>query len=326
MATISNLSGLQAQYGGQTPISLSEYYHNGDYVQDNNVPTSGTLSFSMFTGNQGPQLNCTSNYALNHTCIHPDSGFHINLNLVDAWLPNTVALYEESFSNAYKYRYDGGWPIPNHINDGANDMFDSGNYITIVSDCIGGVSNEPYVGIPYGNLLGTPTHGVLVASACNWPHLSMIYVQNDRAGIAAYGNTGSDGNGAVSNLAVQEYSTSNARYGSIWTCFNGLAGDPSIIDVWFTIQNSNWNSVTWEYNDQRKTDDTNDYNHLVGVAGSNFILAKALVSLSNGELPDAETMTSFIQKLVYNMPLQTATSNVIINRTNDVCNLYGGDD
>lgn len=320
---ISSLSDLQNQYGGAYPISLSEYYHNGPFVNDSSLPTNGPISFSTYT-NTGPVLNCTSNYGLNHTCIGTNNGFNINLNNIAAWLPNTSNYYQDSFSNAYMYEYDDGFPVPNRINDGGNDMFDGGNYITVTSECIGGTSNEVYSNIPYGDILGEATHGVMVASACNWPHLTIAYAQGDILKIYASGETGSDTYGAVSNIDVQDFSTSNARYGSIWTCMNGITSDPSIIDVWFTIASSNWNTVITSVDDQRKTSDTDNYNHYVGVGGSNFILGKALVALSNGDFTDIPTMTEFVKRLVYNMPITITPSNVTVNHHNDVCLLGGG--
>jgi len=45
---------LQAEFGGSNPISLSEFYRNGDAVDGDdyapNVPTSGTISLSQFRG------------------------------------------------------------------------------------------------------------------------------------------------------------------------------------------------------------------------------------------------------------------------------------
>lgn len=318
---ITSLSGLQNQYGGSYPISLSEYYHNGDYVNNNNVPSSGAISFSSYT-NSGPVLTCTSNYGRGHVCTQSNNGFNIQLNNISNWLSNTIPIYEGSFANAYKYNYDSGFPIPNQISDGGQDMFDGGNKISIYSACIGGTSNQPYIDIPYGDILVERTHGVLVASACNWPHLTIAYVQNDNLQIEASGNTGSDGRGTVSNIDVQQYSTSNNRYGSIWTCMNGFAGDPSIIDVWFSIGSSNWGTSINYVADNRKTNDSDNYSHSVTVGGTNIVLCKALVGLSNGAFTDASTMTAFVERLVYNMPITITPSNITENRYNDVCVFY----
>jgi len=47
-----SLSDVQAEFGGNNPISLSEYYRGGPYTTSNNtgVPTSGAISLSNFYG------------------------------------------------------------------------------------------------------------------------------------------------------------------------------------------------------------------------------------------------------------------------------------
>lgn len=47
-----SLSDIQNEFGGNNPISLSEYYRGGSYVTDNNtgVPTSGGISIGNFYG------------------------------------------------------------------------------------------------------------------------------------------------------------------------------------------------------------------------------------------------------------------------------------
>lgn len=47
-----SLSDIQNEFGGNNPISLSEYYRGGSYVTDNNtnVPTSGGITMSNFYG------------------------------------------------------------------------------------------------------------------------------------------------------------------------------------------------------------------------------------------------------------------------------------
>jgi hypothetical protein len=49
-----SLSQIQSEFGGSNPISLSEYYRNGSYVNSNssNIPTSGQIKFSNFYGAQ----------------------------------------------------------------------------------------------------------------------------------------------------------------------------------------------------------------------------------------------------------------------------------
>ena len=49
-----SLNDIQTEFGGSNPISISEYYRGGGLVpnvsQNNNIPTSGTISFNNFYG------------------------------------------------------------------------------------------------------------------------------------------------------------------------------------------------------------------------------------------------------------------------------------
>jgi len=47
-----SLANIQSEFGGSSPISLSEYYRNGAYTTSNNtnVPTSGAISIGNFYG------------------------------------------------------------------------------------------------------------------------------------------------------------------------------------------------------------------------------------------------------------------------------------
>lgn len=49
-----SLSDIQEEFGGDNPISLSEYYKDGDYVgsSQSTIPSSGAISFSNFYGTQ----------------------------------------------------------------------------------------------------------------------------------------------------------------------------------------------------------------------------------------------------------------------------------
>ena len=47
-----SLADIQTEFGGSSPISISEYYRGGSYTTNNNgnVPTSGQISLSHFYG------------------------------------------------------------------------------------------------------------------------------------------------------------------------------------------------------------------------------------------------------------------------------------
>jgi hypothetical protein len=61
-----SISEIQTEFGGENPISLSEYYRDGDYTTSNNtsVPTSGAISLSNFYGATG-EITVTSEALIN---------------------------------------------------------------------------------------------------------------------------------------------------------------------------------------------------------------------------------------------------------------------
>ena len=61
-----SLSDIQTEFGGENPISLSEYYRDGDYTTSNNtsVPTSGAISLSNFYDASG-EITVTSEALIN---------------------------------------------------------------------------------------------------------------------------------------------------------------------------------------------------------------------------------------------------------------------
>jgi hypothetical protein len=321
-----SLNSICEHYNGETPpIHLSSYYSQAGI--EPGMPLSySSMNIAMF--------GVTTPYGKPHTCIRNDALFHVFFNPLRNWMnegSNTTPIIDANFSNFFYYNYEDGDPgLSNTIDqvyDGMDDMFDGGNYITVSSECIGDASNNIYEKVPYGNVLTEPTHGVYVSQPFTYPHLSMVYIQNDTVSLIGHGNVGSDESAAVSNIGVQSYETSNARFGSIWTNMNGNAGDPSIMDVWFTITHSNWNSTIGSIQDNRKTEDANDYSHSMAIGGCNFILCKALIGLSNGALlEDPAPMTNFITSFVQAMPLTITQSNLSTNIRSNVSIVADGDD
>jgi hypothetical protein len=307
MSNVMRLSLIQDHFGGSHPIALSEYYLYNGYVNASSyVPEQGSkISFSQF-------VNDFLLVPQQHTaCLTSNNGFNINLNTVANWHTesNLQPLIDASFSNFYQYLFDG-YEYANsvsYMNDGGNDMFDTGNLIDIWGNCITGFSN-----VSYGTINTERTHGFYVSPSNIWPNTTIVYVQNGTSLINVHGNKGSDGSGTVTNDKVS-YTTSNNRYGDIFYNANGLASDPSILDIWFTIQNSNWGSVITASNDQREIEDRNDYNHSVGITGSNYLLVKTLLSLSNGDVPSTQQVNNFVSAYVYNIPLTITSSNINVD-------------
>lgn len=310
MGAYMRLSLIEQEYGGETPTSLSEYYLNNGYVNSANyIPEQGNkISFSHFTDELGIVIPRP------HRCLTTNNGFNINLNEIADWHAeesNITPMIDSALPNFYKYVYDGNvnGNSVNYIYDGGhnNDMYDNGNYIDIDGNCITGFSN-----LSYGSIYTEPTHGFFVTPVNVWPNSTISYIQTGTVKINVHGEKGSDTGGTVTNDYVS-YSTSNDRYGSIFYNANGDAGDPSILDVWFTVENSNWGSIITSSNDLRETEDRDDYNHSIEVGGSNYMFIKTLLSLSNGEMPPTQSIVDFVQAYVYNMPITITASNVNID-------------
>jgi hypothetical protein len=309
MNNIIRLSTIQNHYGGSDPVYLSEYYLNNGYVNSSSyIPEEGnTISFSHF------DYDMNGGAPQHVACITSNNGFNVNLNTINDWhtQENLDPLITGAFSNFYQYRYDGSSNNSNNavyfINDGGRDMYDGGNYIDISGNCI-----TEFINVAYGTINTEPTHGYYVTPINVWPNTTIVYVQEGTARINIHGNVGSDGDGTVTNDKTT-YTTSNDRYGTIFYNANGEDGDPSILDVWFTIANSNWESILTGSNDQRKTNDDNNYNHSVGVTGSNYIFVKTLLALSNGVMPSTMDVKNYIEAYVYDLPINITASNVNID-------------
>ncbi len=304
MSNVMRLSTIQNHYGGSHPIRLSEYYLDNGYVNSSAfIPEEGNkISFSHFNDdmNGGPPQH--------NACLTSNNGFNVNLNTINTWhTQEQNPPLTDTFPSFYYYLYDGDEQnnSVHYISDGGgDDMYDGGNYIDISGNCITGFSN-----IAYGTINTEPTHGYYVTPSGIWPNTTVLYVQKGTARINIHGNVGSDGSGTVTNDKTT-YTTSNARYGTIFYNANGGTNDPSILDVWFTIENSNWSSRLTGSNDQRKTMDDNDYSHSVEITGSNYLFVKTLLALSNGVMPVIQDIRIYIEAYVHDLPITVTASNV----------------
>ena len=102
-----NLSGIQTEFGGSNPISLSEYYSGGIYVPtgaygiNGSLPTSGAISLNKFYGSQAAldQIQVTSNVYNSFGSFYKDMG---NINNADyRW--TTGYIYK-----TYNFSFPGG--------------------------------------------------------------------------------------------------------------------------------------------------------------------------------------------------------------------------
>lgn len=200
------------------------------------------------------------------------------------------------------------YPIMNYIADGAGDMFDNGNYIDIT-----GTSSATSFGatnIYYDTLVQEATYGYTVGGPISRPHTSVAFTDSGSLRWTAHGEVGSDGNATVVNYEGT-YTTAGGRTGKYWMNVNYNAGDPSIGDLWFTIERPSWGSSTTLVEDTRKTSDTNNYSHYVEVTGTNYIFCKALLSASGAQFIAQANTEAFLSSYVNDMVITDATfSNI----------------
>ena len=112
-----SLYDLQSNAGGTEPISITEYYRNGAYIDATwiapNVPTSGTVSLSNFYGvyvNIIGQAEYTT--AGTYTWVCPANVFNVSVLCVGAGAGTNVSGGDSSFSGAAGTLIAGGGTKP----------------------------------------------------------------------------------------------------------------------------------------------------------------------------------------------------------------------
>jgi hypothetical protein len=215
---------------------------------------------------------------------------------------NASTIAQSDISNCYFYLYDGG---ANYITDGGNSMWLTGNYISL-----GGTQTAST--IAYGSLVNTPpsNYGYFVSQAGVWPQISLGYV---KVGTVLWSNAGAIGTGGNPNASNTNFdgsfNTSNqARYVSYWANQTYGVGTPTIAYVWFTIGQSNLNTVYASSNDGRKTlqPPALRYTQYYSITGSNFVFGQFLLSAydsnnyPNGPLIPQVQVETFLSNYVQN--------------------------
>lgn len=191
----------------------------------------------------------------------------------------------------------------NSISDGGNDMFDDGNFISFTNGTITATD------IIYGTTSEDADYGYFVAEGLVYPHLAVAYTDTTAAmRWSTRGNLGADGSGTISN-SNGTYTCSNGRTGSWWLNTTRGAGDPSVGELWFTVEKTEWGSTINSTSDGRKVSNTDSYNHFFQVTGTNFFFCKALISRTSGaNISTVETET-FLTAYIEDLPLVTSANN-----------------
>lgn len=219
---------------------------------------------------------------------------------------NLYSIYDDHYATAQTnnmsiHAYS---PSMNCIGDGGCDMFDFGNYV----DLSGSSSDTTFMvtDVPYGTCVQEPTFEFMVSYGDAAPHIAMIKTDSGMARIETHGNLGSDLSGAVTN-SNGTYACTNSCYGNYWVNSTANTTDPSVCEVWFTVERAAWGSSTELVTDARKTTDARRYRHFVEITGTNYLFCKVVLAGRFGVAVSALSVENFLKSYVNDMPLNTAT-------------------
>ena len=195
----------------------------------------------------------------------------------------------------------------NYIRDGGRDMFDNGNFISVEATADTGATTFGVTDGYYDISGSAAGHGFYIGNTVNYPHMSFAYTNDGHVLLRARGNVGSDAGASVTNYNGSITCT-NSRVSQYWMNVNYDAGDPTIGDLWFTIEVPAWGSSATLIGDTRKISDDNTYNHYVDISGHNILFCKALLSKKRGAYITQSEVEAFLADYVQNASLPTSFS------------------
>jgi hypothetical protein len=228
-------------------------------------------------------------------------------------------------ANFWAYTCDGDTE-GNYINDGGNDMFDNGNYVTpwLLSDTLYNLTSTDLGDYPE-HISYTTTTETIVDTDFNYVSLGWIYEgdtdqpQIDQSrhpltvlgyrcsgpvGWQVGGNVGADGEGSAVSGYVYNNATINGFqvYAGYRQVYN--AGDPTICNLVILIGHPSWNSV---FGPVSLLSDDNDSDYcqfyMYSGVGSENILGTYIL-LSKPDNDDAEPIS--------NTELETVIANLTL--------------
>jgi hypothetical protein len=246
-------------------------------------------------------------YSLNPLSINISSvqAFtNFDFNAFSNWhYSNASSIAIAAMPQFYRYVFDGN---SNSISDGGDDMWDSGNFISL-----GGFSNVSNMN--YGTFCNDTANnrGYVLTDSNSWPQIGLAYCKSGTITWSNGGDLGSDGGGQFSNMAnigsaPNTYTTPSGRSGYWWANQNYAAGDPTICYTWFTIDLPTTSLSISSSNDGRKTSVVNNYTQSFSVTGTDLIFAQTLLSVSSGQLIGAANLSNFVTNYVENLILPTS--------------------
>ena len=129
------------------------------------------------------------------------------------------------------------------------------------------------------------------------PHTSLVYTQSGLAQLGVIGTYAYDASGATHNRG--EYDALNNITGRWWS-YQRSSNGPTICELWFTMENTNWPTISGEVFDAGGSafDLGQEYNFSIDISGTNIVLGKMLLAVPHSNsIPDA-MITDFLNAYV----------------------------
>ncbi len=251
-------------------------------------------------------------YGYNGTTTAPVvPGNFLNLATFGTWhQQNGFRYFSSNISSFYYYAFDG---TSNTINDGGNDMWDSGNCNSIFgvftsTNVVYGTSfNNSNLGQGY---YVSPPGGAVASNSCNQPFMCLAYAKSGTITWNNAGDIGTDGGAAISSNINGTYSAASNRSG-VWYAnqnYNPVPpNDPNICYVWFSVSQPTYSTLYSNIVDGRKPNGNNPPNtynsSFVTFTGCNLIIGQTLLSrFPTGFITSGE-ISAFLSNYVGNAPL-----------------------
>ena len=252
-------------------------------LRPNLTPTDGKKSLNAFPYDSLPPWHTIRDtVTIGFSTIVTIPSFSFNLLLLSSfsnWNSSFAStIYSTTIQSSYRYTFDGG---SNSMTDGGNDMWDSGNFISLTFSNLRNISTLNYGTMStFSNSATGLLGGFYLSPANQWPQTGLAYIKNGSIGWTNNGNVGTDGGGSNSNISGS-YTCPGGRYGNYWANQNFGSQDPTICYTWYTIQQSNYGTVITSCNDNRKRAQppADTYVQNFNLTGSNILFAQTLLSV-----------------------------------------------
>lgn len=307
---VSNYSLASNTY---TDTYLNQYGVYGDRVFFQGYD-SITSSYDAYVFNQLPNMTPIIFSNLGYSLTYVSYSNQNNENYEQTYASDVLLLIDTLSTQGTSYYINRGGGPPYD-----KDLFvdNGGNYIDMKIRLEDGsimMSNDQ---INYGRVAQRSNYGYLVGSLNAYPHTSLMYVTAGSNDISVRGSYKALNFDYISDKLFStftgSYTCANGTYGTYWvqqTGTNVPTSDigPFGIDLWYSVEHSNWGSVLIDYLSSYSAE-YSDYLYRNEVYGSNFILCKSLIgSISSidsewkGTFLDEASIVDFLQSYVNDAP------------------------